>query len=329
MSESGPWKATVLIADDEEVNRELLSEILTEEGYNIICAEDGERALRAFHDGSVDLALLDVMMPGKTGLAVCLEIKSKPETRLIPIVLVTGLTNTDDRIQGIMCGADDFLSKPVNKQELLARVHSLLRLKEFTDELERAETVLFSLALSIEAKDPYTEGHCDRLSKYSVAMAERLGLRDELRVALHRAGIVHDIGKIAVPEPVLAKPGPLTDQEWVIMKQHPVVGERICSPLKSFRHVLPVIRHHHEKLDGSGYPDGLKGEQIPLTARILQTVDIYDALITERPYRKALSSEEAFAIMYEEAKRGWWDRSLIEEWEASFLHATTDARRQP
>jgi len=329
MSESGPWKATVLIADDEEVNRELLSEILTEEGYNIICAEDGERALRAFHDGSVDLALLDVMMPGKTGLAVCLEIKSKPETRLIPIVLVTGLTNTDDRIQGIMCGADDFLSKPVNKQELLARVHSLLRLKEFTDELERAETVLFSLALSIEAKDPYTEGHCDRLSKYSVAMAERLGLRDELRVALHRAGIVHDIGKIAVPEPVLAKPGPLTDQEWVIMKQHPVVGERICSPLKSFRHVLPVIRHHHEKLDGSGYPDGLKGEQIPFTARILQTVDIYDALITERPYRKALSSEEAFAIMYEEAKRGWWDRSLIEEWEASFLHATTDARRQP
>lgn len=329
MSESGPSKATVLIADDEEMNRELLSEILTGEGYNIICAEDGERALRAFHEGSVDLALLDVMMPGKTGLAVCLEIKSKPETRLIPIVLVTGLTNTDDRIQGIMCGADDFLSKPVNKQELLARVHSLLRLKEFTDELESAETVLFSLALSIEAKDPYTEGHCDRLSKYSVAMAKRLGLRDELRVALHRAGIVHDIGKIAVPEHVLAKPGPLTDQEWVIMKQHPVVGERICSPLKSFRHVLPVIRHHHEKLDGSGYPDGLKGEQIPFTARILQTVDIYDALITERPYRKALSSEEAFAIMYEEAKRGWWDRSLIEEWEASFLHANTDARRQP
>ena len=329
MSESGPSKATVLIADDEEMNRELLSEILTGEGYNIICAEDGERALRAFHDGSVDLALLDVMMPGKTGLAVCLEIKSKPETRLIPIVLVTGLTNTDDRIQGIMCGADDFLSKPVNKQELLARVHSLLRLKEFTDELESAETVLFSLALSIEAKDPYTEGHCDRLSKYSVAMAERLGLRDELRVALHRAGIVHDIGKIAVPEHVLAKPGPLTDQEWVIMKQHPLVGERICSPLKSFRHVLPVIRHHHEKLDGSGYPDGLKGEQIPFTARILQTVDIYDALITERPYRKALPSEEAFAMMYEEAKRGWWDRSLIEEWEASFLHATTDAKRQP
>jgi putative two-component system response regulator len=329
MSESGPSKATVLIADDEEMNRELLSEILTGEGYNIICAEDGERALRAFHDGSVDLALLDVMMPGKTGLAVCLEIKSKPETRLIPIVLVTGLTNTDDRIQGIMCGADDFLSKPVNKQELLARVHSLLRLKEFTDELESAETVLFSLALSIEAKDPYTEGHCDRLSKYSVAMAERLGLRDELRVALHRAGIVHDIGKIAVPEHVLAKPGPLTDQEWVIMKQHPVVGERICSPLKSFRHVLPVIRHHHEKLDGSGYPDGLKGGQIPFTTRILQTVDIYDALITERPYRKALSSEEAFAIMYQEAKRGWWDRSLIEEWEASFLHATTDAKQQP
>ncbi|PYU14088.1 MAG: metal-dependent phosphohydrolase, partial [Acidobacteria bacterium] len=213
-------------------------------------------------------------------------------------------------------GADDFLSKPINKEELLARVRSLLRLKQFTNELENAETVLFSLALSIEAKDPYTEGHCDRLSKYSVALAERLNLRDELRVALRRAGTVHDIGKVAVPEHILLKPGPLTPEEWKVMKQHPLVGERICAPLKSFRHVLPVIRHHHEKLDGSGYPDGLKGEEIPLTARILQTVDIYDALTTSRPYRKALSSKETFTLMREEVERGWWDGSLVDELEA-------------
>ncbi len=309
-------KATILVADDDEANRDLLSGLLTGEGYRVICAQDGEGALRAVHDGPVDLALLDVMMPGKTGFSACLAIKSQPETRLLPVLLVTGLTSTDDRIQGIMCGADDFLSKPVNKHELLARVRSLLRLKQFTDELENAETVLFSLALSIEAKDRYTEGHCERLSKYSVAMAERLGLPDELRVALRRAGVVHDIGKIGVPEHILTKPGPLTEEEWKIMKQHPVVGERICSPLKSFRLVLPVIRHHHEKLDGSGYPDGLKGEQIPLTARILQAVDVYDALTTERPYRTALEPQQAFGVIRDEVRRGWWDGPLVDELEA-------------
>ena len=314
--------ATVLVADDDEANRDLLSGLLTGEGYQVICTEDGEQALRAVDDGTVDLALLDVKMPGKSGFSACLAIKSRPETRLIPVVLVTGLTSTDDRIQGIMCGADDFLSKPVNKHELLARVHSLLRLKEFTDELENAETVLFSLALSIEAKDRYTEGHCERLSKYSVAMADRLGLAEELRVALRRAGVVHDIGKIGVPEHILTKPGPLTDEEWKIMKQHPVMGERICSPLKSFRHVLPVIRHHHEKLDGSGYPDGLSGEQIPLTARILQIADVFDALTSERPYRTALEPQQALGVMRDEVRRGWWDGSLVDVFEAVVLGST-------
>lgn len=312
-------KPTLLIADDDTANRDLLSGLLNAEGYNVTCVRDGEEALRAVRNEPVDLALLDVMMPGKSGFSACLTIKSQPETRLIPVILVTGLTSPDDRIQGIMCGADDFLSKPVNKHELLARVHSLLRLKEFTDELENAETVLFSLALSIEAKDPYTEGHCERLSKYCVAMAERLELSEEMRVALRRAGIVHDIGKIAVPEHILVKPGPLTEEEWKIMKQHPVVGERICSPLKSFRLVLPAIRHHHEKLDGSGYPDNLVGDQVPLAARVLQTVDIYDSLTTDRPYRRALRPVDALEIMRKEVIRGWWDASLVCELETLVL----------
>lgn len=307
--------ATVLVADDTGGYRELLSDLLKAEGYKVICAEDGGNALEILHSQRVDLSLLDVLMPSRTGFEVCRAIKSDPNTRLMPVVLVTGLDNVDDRVQGIECGADDFLSKPIHREELLARVRSLLQLKRFTDELESAETVLFSLALSIEAKDPYTEGHCERLSKYSVALAERLGLPEEQRLALKRGGIVHDIGKIAVPEHILLKPGPLIQEERKIMERHPVTGERICAPLKSFRLVLPIIRHHHEKFDGSGYPDGLKGEQIPLTVRILTTVDIYDALTTDRPYRKAMSPREAFFQMHEEIKRGWWDTSLVEELE--------------
>jgi putative two-component system response regulator len=306
----------ILVADDNEANRELLSALLSAEGYQVVCAANGQQAVEHVNSGSIDLALLDVVMPRPTGFEVCQAMKAKPENRLIPVVLLTSLNSDSDRIHGIMCGADEFLNKPVNKQELLARVHSLLRLKQFTDELDNAETVLFSLALAIEAKDPYTEGHCDRLSKYSVALAEKLGLPDQLRFALRRGGLIHDIGKLAVPEHILLKPGSLTPEERKIMEQHTVEGERICAPLRSFRNVLPIIRHHHEKRDGSGYPDGLKGEQIPLTARILQVTDIYDALTTDRPYRKALPVEKALAIQREEVKRGWWDGSILDEFEA-------------
>ncbi len=307
---------TILIADDIESNRELLTEILGAERYRIVHARDGEEAMQLLEEEEVDLALLDVMMPGRSGFAVCRALKSNPDTRLIPVVLVTSLLASEDRMQGIESGADDFLNKPVNKEELLARVRSLLKLKQFTDELEHAETVLFALALSIEAKDPYTEGHCDRLSQSSEALAKRLSLNEEERIALRRGGVVHDIGKVAVPDQILLKPGPLTPEERKVMQQHTIVGAGICSPLKSFRSVLPIIRHHHEKMDGSGYPYGLKGEAIPLTARILQTVDIYDALTTDRPYRKALAPERALAVMREEVKKGWWDGALVDELEA-------------
>src|SRR6201997_2730823 len=316
MPARGAKEGIILVADDNEANRDLLVGLLGEEGYDVLSVPDGKQALERISRDPIDLALLDIVMPGKTGFEVCLAIKSKPETCLIPVVLLTSLTGDDDRIRGIMCGADDFLSKPVNRHELLARVHSLLRLKRFTDELDNAEMVLFSLALSIEAKDPYTEGHCDRLSKYSVAVGQKLGLPEDLRVALRRGGLVHDIGKLAVPESILLKPGPLTPEERKIMEQHTIAGERICAPLRSFRQVLPIIRSHHEKQDGSGYPDGLKGEQIPLTARILQTVDIYDSLTTDRPYRKALSQEKALEIMWEETRRGWWDPNLVGTLEA-------------
>jgi len=308
--------STILIADDNEPNAELLSEILQEVGYRTICVRTGSDALLKVTNGDADLALLDVRMPDKSGFDVCSAIKSNPSTRFVPVILVTGLCAANDRIQGIVSGADDFLNKPVNQQEVRARVKSLLRLKSYIDELENAEIVLTSLAASIEAKDPYTAGHCERLSNYSLALGKKIGLSDELCMALRKGGIVHDIGKVAVPERILLKPERLTPEEWYIMKQHPAVGERICAPLRSFRAVLPIIRHHHEKLDGTGYPDGLKGDEIPITARVLQIVDIYDALTTDRPYRPALPVEEALEMMRTEAKRGWWDSELIEEFES-------------
>ncbi|HEX3740219.1 MAG TPA: HD domain-containing phosphohydrolase [Terriglobales bacterium] len=304
---------TILVADDQASNRDLFSELLTALDFKVITAADGADALDQLNRVPTDLVLLDVMMPQLNGFEVCAKIKANPETYLIPVILVTGLSDKESRIEGIRVGADDFLTRPVDRTELLARVRSLLKLKLRTDELERAELVLFSLARSIESKDPYTHGHCERLAEYSSHLGIQLGLPDDHITALRRAGVVHDVGKVAVPDAILLKPDRLTEEEWKIMREHPAVGERICAPLKSFRLVTPVIRHHHEKFDGSGYPDGLRGEAIPICARVLQVVDVYDALTTERPYKKAFSSNEALQTMKEEVAKGWWDPNIFEE----------------
>lgn len=310
-----PVTGTILVADDQSANRELLEELLTSQGFRVTAVSDGRTALEQLKKCLADLVLLDVMMPRLNGFEVCAQLKSNPETYLIPVILITALSGKQDRLEGIKAGADDFLTRPVDRSELLARVRSLLKLKLRTDELERAEAVLFSLANSIEGKDPYTHGHCERLAEYSARLGERLGMPDDQITALRRAGVVHDIGKVAVPEAILLKPGPLSTDEWKLMREHPVVGERICAPLKSFRLVLPIIRHHHEKLDGSGYPDGLRGDAIPVTARVLQMADVYDALTTERPYKRAFSSQGALQTMRQEVAKGWWDPHIFDQFE--------------
>jgi putative two-component system response regulator len=303
--------AKILVADDNEANRALLEELLGAEGFQIIAASDGISALREFEANGPDLVLLDIMMPQLNGFDVCRRLKSNPRTCLVPVILVTALSAKADRVYGIQAGADDFLTRPVDRSELLARVYSLLKLKAHTDELERAESVVFALARTIEARDRYTEGHCERLAEHSVQLGKRLGLAEEELKALKTGGIVHDIGKIAVPDAILLKPARLTEEEWNKMREHPVVGERICAPLKSFRLVLPIIRHHHEKLDGTGYPDGLKGTKIPMTARTMQIIDVYDALTTQRPYKRAFLASEALQIMEDEVKKGWWDPDIF------------------
>lgn len=310
-----PVTGTILVADDQASNRELLEELLTAEGFKVVSVANGAAALEHLSIAPIDLVLLDVMMPQLTGFQACAKIKSNPDTYLIPVILITALSDKQDRIEGIKSGADDFLTRPVDRTELLARVRSLLKLKLRTDELERAESVLFTLARSIEGKDPYTHGHCERLAEYSARLGEQLNLPEEQLVALRRAGIVHDVGKVAIPDAILLKPGGLTPEEWAIIRQHSVIGERICAPLKSFRLVLPIIRHHHEKLDGSGYPDGLRGDAIPVTARVLQIVDVYDALTTERPYKKAFSITETLETMKQEVSKGWWDPHIYDQFE--------------
>jgi putative two-component system response regulator len=306
-------KPSILVVHDHPQNVLLMSELLLTRGYRINSAHDAAAAEAEIRRDPPDLILLDVIMPGKTGYELCRQLKDDPLTRLIPIVMITGLSAREDRLQGIEAGADDFLSKPINPEELFARVSSLLKLKEFTDELETAESVICTLGLSVESRDPYTEGHCERLAQNASEMGRHLNLDQDSIVALRRGGYLHDLGKIAVPDEILKKGSNLTPAEWEIMKKHPVTGETICRPLKSLRLVLPIIRSHHEHSDGSGYPDGLRGDEIPLLPRILQVVDVYDALRTARPYKPALSHEQAVVTMREESRSRLWDHELVAE----------------
>jgi len=303
---------TILVVDDQPLNVELLENDLQEYGYDVITAYDGATALEKMELEQPDLVLLDVMMPGMDGFEVCRRIKGNQETILTPVVMVTALADKKDRIRGIEAGVDDFLTKPYDRQELQARVKSLLRVKHYTDELDRAEAVITSLALGVEAKDSYTEGHCDRLSRSSVALGQKFDLPPEQMRALRVGGTLHDVGKIGTPDAILLKSGKLDEREWDIMRDHPVIGYNICKPLRSLRHVLPIIRHHHERYDGSGYPDGLAGQEILLTARIVTVVDVYDALRTERPYKPAFDKAKSMDIIRMETDRGWYDREVVE-----------------
>jgi len=305
----------ILVVDDNPHARELLRAALVAEGYTVTLAEGGEEALAKVAEEVPELILLDINMPGLNGYEVCSRLKGTEATRLIPIIFLTSMSDLEDRLRGIEVGADDFLTKPFRKVELLARAKSLLRFKRLNDRLENAENVLFALANAIEAKDPYTEGHIFRVATLALKLGRRLGLSAEHQESLWKGGILHDIGKIGVPDAILNKAGRLTPEEVAQMQVHAIVGERICQPLRSIRYLLPVIRHHHERFNGTGYPDGLRGEAIPITARIVGIVDMYDALITDRPYRPRLSREEAFGILRAGAADGTLDPELV----ASFI----------
>jgi putative two-component system response regulator len=304
--------ASILVADDDDISARYLKRLLTREGHHVSVVCSADEVLAACAAQSPDIVLLDLVAPRGHGFDICRQLKEQPSTRFVPVVIVTSQSAREDRLKGILAGADDFLGKPFDPLELHARIQSLVRLKRYTDDLESAETIILGMGATIEARDPTTQGHCQRLAAYGTRMGRALGLDDADLAALERGGFLHDIGKIAVPDSVLLKGGKLDPQESRVMREHPIVGDAICTGLRSLQKVRPIVRHHHEHLDGTGYPDGLKNAQVPLLAQIIGIVDVFDALTSDRPYHTAVSPDDALDVVFDEASKGWRDRSLVD-----------------
>ena len=294
-----------MVVDDGAANRELIRAYLAQIDCEVVLAQDGPTALAAIEVAAPDLVLLDVRMPRMDGYEVCRRIKAMPRGKLLPVVMITGLSQTTHRIMALEAGADDFMAKPVEAAELLARVRSALRLRELYNTLDSAEHVIFSLANAVEAKDVFTERHTQRVGEAARLLGQRLGLPEPTLDTLYRGGIIHDIGKIGVSDSILLKPGPLDPSEVPQMQAHVAIGESIVRPLRSTSGLLPIIRHHHERYDGLGYPDGLRAREIPRVARIVSVCDAYDALVNDRPYRTRRSTEEAIAVLRAGAGTQW------------------------
>lgn len=308
---SGQATGRILVVDDMATNRALVRLVLGTPEFEVIEAPSGQQALAMIHDAHPDAVLLDVLMPGMDGFEVCQALRDQEEFRLLPVIMLTSLGSPDDVARGIEVGADDYVTKPFNAIELQARVRGAVDKKRLIDRLDDTESVLFALARVVEAKDRTTGDHCDRLSHYSVVLGEALGLGYDDLEALRRGGVLHDIGKVAIPDAVLLKKGKLTDEEWAVMRQHPTIGAYLCSALRTMRRTVDIIRYHHEKWNGSGYPAGLAREEIPYLARIFQVVDVFDALSSERPYKPAMARHEVIALLREETGKGYWDPDIM------------------
>jgi putative two-component system response regulator len=305
-------RATVLVVDDEEPIRAFLRRLLEREGFAVREAADGTAALATIAASPPDVVLLDVNLPGPNGFEVCRRLRLDVASRLLPIIIVTGRDATTDRVEGLESGADDFLTKPLDTAELLARVRSLARMKAYTDDLDSASAIISTLASMIEARDGYSDGHCHRMANYATSLGRALNVGELDIQTLYRGGFLHDIGMLAISDAVLRRAGPLEPEEYELVKSHTVVGEQLITNLRTLAPVRPIIRWHHEHLDGSGYPDGLHDPMIPLLAQIVGAVDVYEAVTTERPYQPRRTTEEAISILRTEVDRGWRRADVVE-----------------
>jgi putative two-component system response regulator len=293
----------------------LLQHLLRNDGHRVSAAHDGRQGLTLLAADRPDLVLLDLDMPAVHGFEVCRRIKQDPATRLIPVVILTGQTSSEARLRAWELGADEFLPKPFHPVEVMARCRSLLKVTRVLGELDSAQAVVFAFARAVEAKSPHTLGHAERVTTYALAMADEVGLGEAEREVLRRGTVLHDVGKISIPDSILNKPGPLTPAEYGVVKEHPLQGVRIVEPLRSIREVIPLIRWHHERLDGTGYPDGLRGDAIPPLVRLLAVADVYDALASARPYRPALTHPECLELLHRNAAGGGLDVAMVRVFE--------------
>jgi putative two-component system response regulator len=307
-----PDAARILVVDDQEPICTFLQRLLQLHGYEVVLASDGQSALAAVASVRPDVILLDIGLPDTDGFHVCRRLRQDRETRLTPVIFITGRNDREQRVQGLACGADDFLTKPVDSQELLARVRSLVRMKRYTDDLDSAASFILMLADMIETRDGHGQGHCHRMANYATALGRAMELDNRDVQTLHRGGFLHDLGMLAVSDSVLRNPGTLSPAEYELVKSHTVVGDAWCSELRSLQPVRPIIRSHHERRDGSGYPDGLRGDDIPLLAQIMGVVDVYEALTADRPYQQRRSPEETADVLRLHVANGWRRRDIVE-----------------
>ena len=310
-------RARVLCVDDNPLNRDRVAATLAGEDVEVLAAENGEEALALLAREPVDVVLLDVVMPVQDGASTLAAMRADARWECLPVIVLTSQRNSTLRQEAIVAGADDFINYPLNRLELVTRIRSLLRIREYHADLEQTQNVICALALALEAKDRYTRGHSQRVGDLARTFALHLGLTHGQAETIRTAGLLHDIGKIAVPERLLNKNGPLSRDEFLRVIDHPVIGEEMVRPLATLTNVLQLIRHHHERYDGRGYPDGLSGDTIPYEVRLLSIVDAYDALTSHRSYRPApLTHEAAITTLRGEASAGKWDPRMVEQFAA-------------